>query len=149
MKKMIFALAALMVMTSCEQTLNDKVEAVVEKYMENSYGKHYEAVEFGAELDSMFSTVHSVLDYVAYERSFDDAKREFDIYVGLDNVRAQVCVDAMKEYTQKMDSIEKAFVPEFSGYQIKHKYTIEGYPKTKYFLVNPELTRVTKGEYDK
>lgn len=146
MKKIIIALIALVGFASCaEETLNDKVEAVVEEYMENSYGTFYRSLDFGEKIDSVYNDYFDNIEFKSLLQSHKDAKAEFDFYYATQNtIGMNVCVDAMKEYGRKMDSIRENFVPEFIGYKIQHRYEKYGKEEIKFFLVNPELRRVTK-----
>lgn len=142
MKKMIFALVALMVVVSCSETPQDKMEKVIKAAMEKEY-LTYEPMKFGEEIDTVYTTLDDMTK--GWLELFNESKLEFDRAMAFnDAATADIWLEGMKDATAKLDSIEKHFQPKLVGYTIKHSFKNNDKTYTMTFLLNPELTEVLK-----
>lgn len=143
MKKMIFALIALMVVVaSCSETPQDKMEKVIKAAMEKEYPS-YEALKFAEKVDTVYTTLDDVTK--GWLELFNESKLEFDRAMAFNDVAtADIWLEGMKDATAKLDSIEKHFQPKLVGYTIKHSFKNNDKTYTMTFLLNPELTEVLK-----
>ena len=142
MKKMIFALIALMVVASCSETPQNKMEKVIKAAMEKEY-LTYEPMKFGEEIDTVYTTLDDMTK--GWLELFNESKLEFDRAMAFNDVAtADIWLEGMKDATAKIDSIEKHFQPKLVGYTIKHSFKNNDKTYTMTFLLNPELTEVLK-----
>lgn len=142
MKKMIFALVALIVVASCSETPQDKMEKVIKAAMEKEY-LTYEPMKFGEEIDTVYTTLDDMTK--GWLELFNESKLEFDRAMAFNDVAtADIWLEGMKDATAKLDSIEKHFQPKLVGYTIKHSFKNNDKTYTMTFLLNPELTEVLK-----
>lgn len=142
MKKMIFALAALVVVASCSETPQNKMEKVIKAAMEKEY-LTYEPMKFGEEIDTVYTTLDDMTK--GWLELFNESKLEFDRAMAFNDVAtADIWLEGMKDATAKLDSIEKHFQPKLVGYTIKHSFKNNDKTYTMTFLLNPELTEVLK-----
>lgn len=142
MKKVIFALIALMVVASCSETPQDKMEKVIKAAMEKEY-LTYEPMKFGEEIDTVYTTLDDMTK--GWLELFNESKLEFDRAMAFNDVAtADIWLEGMKDATAKLDSIEKHFQPKLVGYTIKHSFKNNDKTYTMTFLLNPELTEVLK-----
>lgn len=139
---MIFALVALMVVVSCSETPQDKMEKVIKAAMEKEY-LTYEPMKFGEEIDTVYTTLDDMTK--GWLELFNESKLEFDRAMAFnDAATADIWLEGMKDATAKLDSIEKHFQPKLVGYTIKHSFKNNDKTYTMTFLLNPELTEVLK-----
>jgi hypothetical protein len=142
MKKMIFALVALVVVASCSETPQDKMEKVIKAAMEKEYPS-YEALKFAENVDTVYTKLEDMT--APWQKLFDDCHRESKLCNATgDYEGALIWINGMKDASAKIDSIEKVFKPELVGYTIKHSFKNDDKTYTMTFLLNPELTEVLK-----
>lgn len=142
MKKMIFALVALMVVVSCSETPQDKMEKVIKAAMEKEY-LTYEPMKFGEEIDTVYTTIEEAQE--GWWKSYHELKRKEEQAMLLNQHEvALVYIDAMTKTLDVLDSIKQHFQPELVGYTIKHSFKNNDKTYTMTFLLNPELTEVLK-----
>lgn len=143
MKKIIFAIASLMVLiVSCEQTPKDKMEELVKARMTEEYVS-YESIKFGDKIDTVYTKLSDFT--TPWENLFDEQKREFDRAMILKDIEgAQIHLNAMTDCTARIDSLTKNFEPKLVGYSIKHVFKHNDNTHTMVFLIDKDLTKVIK-----
>lgn len=133
MKKVLFVSIAALLVCGCS-TPEKSAQKLIKDYLAANLNdaKSYEGVEFGT-LDSVFTTLKDT-PYYRYKSKFDYFINEAQFATNMLGItyskkeskeyeeKFNTSISEAEKYSQMADSVADAFVPEFKGWQMTHKY---------------------------
>lgn len=139
MKKIIFALIALVGLAACTPTPKEKMETVIKEHMKNTHVT-YEPVKFGEKIDTVYTKMETSKGYQTLIDAFTEA--ESKCRTSVDAEEMKIYVEAMKKYNALITEYEQNWKPSLVGYSIEHAYKVNDETVTVTFVVDTTLTKV-------
>lgn len=128
--KTLYILIASFALVGCQKSNEDIAKSLINDYIKASANdpESYEPVEFD-KLDTLKTFYAYSKEYLENKEKYDDKFRNYE------------------DYNTIRDSLKKAFVPEFTGFMMRHKFRAKnGFGakilNSKVFYFDKELSKV-------